>query len=121
MDHFVVVPDTNFESLSGEVRDQMELHIFTHRNVRDIDLVVEERDAAIAIQGAHLAQAEDIFWRGVGPGQGKRTEEAGAGFSGVVEANAGDLTGGGMDLMVVVPIDLVAQDATHFFQAGDVL
>jgi hypothetical protein len=75
VNHFVVVPDANFESLSGEVRDQMELHLLTHRNVRDFDLLVEERDAAIAIESAHLAQAEDILWRGVGLGQGKRTEE----------------------------------------------
>jgi hypothetical protein len=42
MDHFIFKPDANFESLSGNVRDQVELHIFTHRNVWNFDLVVEE-------------------------------------------------------------------------------
>jgi len=48
-------------------------------------------------------------------------EEAGAGFPGVIEANAGDLTGSGVDLVVVVAIDFVVQDAPNFFQIGDVL
>jgi hypothetical protein len=61
MDHFIFKPDANFKSLFGSVRDQVELHIFMHRNVWDFDLVVEEGYAAIAIQGAHLAQAEDIL------------------------------------------------------------
>ena len=46
--------------------------------------MVEERDAAIAIQSAPLAQAKDIFGRGVRLGQGKRAEEADAGFPSIV-------------------------------------
>jgi hypothetical protein len=60
MDHFEFKPDTDLEGVFGEVRDQMQLHIFMHRNMRDFDFVVKERDAAIAIQGASLAQAENI-------------------------------------------------------------
>jgi hypothetical protein len=42
MDYFMFIPDANFESLSDEVRDQMELHILTHRNVWRFDLLVEK-------------------------------------------------------------------------------
>jgi hypothetical protein len=107
VNQFVFEPDANFESLPGNVRDQVELDIFPDRDMRDLDLVIEESDTAIAIHGAHLAQAEDVLGRGIRLWQGKGTEEAGAGFLGVVEADAGDLTGGGMDLMVVVTVDLI--------------
>jgi len=40
----------------------------------------------------------------------KRAEEAGAGISGIVETHAGDLAGGGMDLVIIVAVNLVAQD-----------
>ena len=42
MDHFIIKPDTNFESLFGDVRDQVEFHIFAQRDVRDFDLMVEK-------------------------------------------------------------------------------
>ena len=66
-------------------------------------------------------QAKDILGGGIGFGQGKGSEEAVAEFSGILEAQAGDLAGGGVDLMVIVAVELVAQDAADLFQGGEVL
>ena len=57
----------------------------------------------------------------IGFGQGKRTEEAVAGFSGVLETQAGDLAGGGVDLVVIVTVDFVSQNAADIIQGGEVL
>ena len=55
MNHFVVPPDASFENPPGGIRGHMEFNVLPDSNVWDIDLQVEECDAAIAIQSAHLA------------------------------------------------------------------
>jgi hypothetical protein len=50
--------------------------------------------------------------------QSKGAEEADAGFSSMIKPQAGDLAGDGVDLVVVVAVDFIAQDAADFFQVG---
>ena len=84
--HFSLVPDAYFKTIPGQVGDQVKLDIFIVRDIWNVDLVVEKGDKAITIEGAGLAQAKDVLGRSVGFGQGKRAEEAVAGFPGILEA-----------------------------------
>ena len=82
----------------------MGLNLCAEGHVGDFDPVVEQGNASISIDESCLPKAEDIAWRGVGLGQGERTEEAIACFSGLVESNVGDLLGCRMYLVVVVAL-----------------
>ena len=119
--HFGVVPDADFKTILSWVGDQVKFNLFIVRDIRNIDLVVEEGDKAIPIEGAGLAQAKDVLGRSVGFGQGKRAEETVAGFPSLIETQAGDLACGGVNLVVIVTIHLIAQDTPCFLQGGEVL
>jgi hypothetical protein len=55
----MVSPDSDFEDLFLKIGDHMELDIFVQRNVRDVDFLIEEGDASIAIEHTRISQTED--------------------------------------------------------------
>ena len=55
------------------------------------------------------------FW------QDKRSEEAVAFFPGFLKANARDFPGSGMDLVVIVAVDLLFQHRADFFDSCQLL
>jgi hypothetical protein len=52
MDHFVLPPNAGFQHLSGVVGDEMKIHFFAQWDVGNRDVLVEERNPAIAIHDA---------------------------------------------------------------------
>ena len=62
--------------------------------------------------------AENILGGGVRLGQGEGSEEAVAILASMFKAQAGDLTGGGVDLMVVVTVELIPQDRADLIQGS---
>ena len=54
MDDVLVPPDPDLEDLPGEVRDHMKLNLFMQGDLWDLDLLVEDGDAAIAIHDTGL-------------------------------------------------------------------
>jgi hypothetical protein len=116
----LVPPDADFDHLFGWIRDQMKLNVFMQRHLRQIDLVVEQGDSAVAIDGSGFSQAEDVFGGSVRFGKREAAEETIARLFGVGEANGGDLAGGGMDLVIIVAMDFIVQDGASVSQGGDV-
>jgi hypothetical protein len=80
-----------------------------------------EGELAVAIHPPNAVQAEDIFGRGIRLRKGKRTEQAVACFARLFKAPARNLAAGGMDLLVVIPMDLFAEDRTRLFQLREAL
>jgi len=69
MDHSLIPPDTDFKDLFCWIGDQMELDLFVSRDWREIDLVIENSDSAIAIHGSGFTEAEDVLGRSVRLGE----------------------------------------------------
>jgi len=82
--------------------------------------VVEQGDAAIAIDGASVSEAEDVFGGSIRLGQGEAAEEAVAGLFGAGKTDRGDFSGGRMDLVIIVALDFFVQDRASVRQGGDV-
>jgi hypothetical protein len=95
-------------------------NFFVKLYIGDFDGVIEQGDPSIPVDDSGLTQAKDVLERGVGFGQGKGAEEAVAISPGSVEADAGDLFGGGVDLMVIVAVYFFLQDKTNIFNSRDV-
>ena len=76
---------------------------------------------AIACDITELKQAEDILRGGVGTGDGEGTEEAVAISLGALGAYVGDFTGGGMDLVIVVPVDFGVEGSADVLASGQVV
>jgi hypothetical protein len=74
--------------------------------------VVVERDFPVAVGCPILPQAEYVLGQGVWLGQHKGPEQAVSLLSGLFAADAWNLPGGGMDLVVIVTVYLVSQDTT---------
>ena len=119
--HSIVPPDADVHDVPRYVGDEVDFDILVEWDIRDFDLVVEERNLPIAVDHPGLSQAKDVLGRRVWFGQGEGTEQAVACSPGFLEADAGNLLGDGVDLMIVVAIDLVSQDRSSFFKGGDVL
>ncbi len=78
MHHLVVPPEADLHELLGGVWYEMDVDLFMEGLIGHLDLMVEERDTAIAIDHASthpFAQAEDILGRGVGLGQDEFVED----------------------------------------------
>ena len=116
MHHLVIPPDTDLHDLLGCFWNQVDFDFFVKLHIGNLDGVVEERDSSIAIDDSGLAQAEDVLGRSVGLGQGERAEQAIAISLGSLEADAGNLFGSRMDLVVVVAVYFFPKDRTHLFQ-----
>ena len=99
----------------------MDLDLFAKGHVGYSDPMVEQGNASVSIDESGLPEAEDVLWRGVGLGQGEGTDEAVARSAGFVEWKAGDLLGCGMDLLVVVAMQLLFQDSANLFPGADSL
>ena len=121
MDHLVMPPDTDLHDLLGCVWDQVDFDVFVQLHIGDFDGVIEQRDSSVAVDDSGLAQAEDVLGRSVGLGQGERAEEAMAIFLGSSEADTGNLFSSGVDLVVVVAINLVLEDGTDLLHCRDLL
>ena len=121
MCHLVIAPDTNLHDLLGCVWNEVDMDIIIGIYLWNLDSVVEKRNAAITINDPGLAQAKDILGRSEGLGQRERTKQGVASFPGLIEANAGDLFGGGVDLVLIVAMHFFSQDGTNIFHCGDVL
>ena len=115
MHHFAIPPDTDLHDLLGCVWNQVDLNFFAKLHIGNFDGVVEQRDSSIAVDDSGLAQAKDVLGRSVGLGQGERAEQAIAIFLGSLEADAGNLFGSGVDLVVVVAVYFFLKDRTNLF------
>jgi len=109
MHHLVVPPNADVHEVLGFIRHKMDIDIFSQWHVRDLDDMLEQGNAAIAVDHAFFPQAEQILGRGVRLGQAEFAKQAVAFFSGSCKADVGDLSRGGMDLVVVVAIALSHQ------------
>ncbi len=61
MHHLVMPPEADLHELLGGVWDEMDIDLFVKRHIGHLDLMFEERDAAIPIDYSPFAQAEDIL------------------------------------------------------------
>jgi len=113
--HLVIPPDADLHDLLGCVWNQVDFDFFVELHIRNLDGVVEQRDSAITVDDSGLAQAKDVLGRSVGLGQGERAEQAIAISLGSLEADAGNLFGSGMDLVVVVAVYFFLKDRTNLF------
>ena len=98
----------------------MQVDIFVQRHLGQIDLVVKNGDAAIAIHSSSFSQAEDVLGGGIRLRKGEAAEEAVAFLFGIGEANGGNFAGGGVDLVIIVALDFFVQDGAGVRQARDV-
>lgn len=110
MHHLVVPPDSSLHDLLGCIWNEVDFDFFIELDFWDLDGVAEERNPPIAVDGSGLTQAKDVLGRRVGFREGEGAEEAMALFLGSVEANAGDLFGGGVDLLVVIAMYFFPED-----------
>ena len=119
MHHLVVPPDADVHELLGFIRHKMDIDVFSQWHVRDLDDMLEQGNAAIAVDHACCAQAKHILGRGVRLGQAEFAKQAVAFISSSRKADVGDLSRGGMDL-VVVAINLSLQHTAHFIYGGQI-
>ena len=115
MHQLVIAPDTGLHDLLGCVWNEVDFHFLVEFRFWNFDGMVEQRDSSIAIDDSGLAQAKDVLGRGVGLGQRERAEQAIAIFPCFCEADAGNLFGSGVDLVVVVAVDLFLEDRANIF------
>ena len=119
--HSVVPPDTDVHDVHRYVGDEVDFDILAEWDIRYFDLMVEERNPPIAVDHPGFSQAKNVLGRRVWVRQEEGAEEAVPCSPGFLEADAGDLLGSGVDLMIVVAIDLLSQDRAGFFKGGDIL
>ena len=117
MHHLVIPPATDLHDLLGCVWNQVDFNFFAKLHIGDFDGVIEQRDSSIAVDDSGLAQAKDVLGRSVGLGQGERAKQAIAIFLGSLEADAGNLFGSGVDLVVVVAVYFLLQDKPNIFDS----
>ena len=84
--HTSIPPNADFKDLSGRIWDEVDINIFMGWDLRKVNVVVKERDSAIAICGAGFTQTENIFGGDIGFREGEQTEKAVACAFGVIEA-----------------------------------
>ena len=112
----LIPPNSGLHDALGYVWNQVDFNFLVELHIGNFNCVVEERDSSIAIDDSGLAQAEDVLGRRVGLGQGERAEQAIAIFVGSVEADAWNLFGSGVDLVVIVAVHFLLKDRTNFFR-----
>lgn len=61
VNHSVIPPDAYLHELLGDVGNEVDVDLFVEWCVGYLDHMVEERDAAGAVDPSGLAQAEDIL------------------------------------------------------------
>ena len=93
----------------------MDVNFFVKLHVGNFDGVVEQGYPTITVDDSGLAQAKDVLGRGVGLGQGERAEQAIAILPCSGEADAGNLFGSGVDLVVVVAVDFFLEHRANIF------
>jgi hypothetical protein len=113
--HLAMPPDTGLHNLLEYVWNQVDFDFFVELHLWNFDGVVGQGNSSVAIDDSGLTQAKDIFGRCVRLGQGERAEKAIALFLGFVEADAGNLFGRGMDLVVVVAVHFLLENGTNLF------
>ncbi len=87
----------------------------------DFELKPVDGDCTVRIDESLDSEAEEIFDRAPWGRERELSKERLLGFERSLEAKGGDLSGGGMDLGVVVLTDLLFQDGSRFFDGADVV
>jgi hypothetical protein len=57
----ILEPDPHLHDVPGGIRDEMHIDLLAQRNVCHADIMVEERNAPIAVGDPCLTQTEDVF------------------------------------------------------------
>jgi len=94
----------------------VDFYLLPEGHVGHPDFLVEQGDAPVGINQSPFAEAEDILERHTGFGEGEGSEKVVAQLHGADEAETGDLSSGGMDLVVAATHDLFLQEAASFFR-----
>jgi len=89
--------------------------------VVDFELEVVNRDSSIRINGSIHSKTEDIFDGLIRGFDLKGSEERPFFLEGFLEPLVGDFLCGGMDLLVVIPVEFVVKNALGLFDLGDIL
>ena len=105
MDHFIIPPDAKVHDLVGYIWNKVNGDILIGRGIWDRDGMIKKGDASVPIGCSFLTEAKDVLSGTVRAGDGELTEEAIACLACPFEANIGDLTRCGMDLVVIVAMD----------------
>jgi hypothetical protein len=87
----------------------------------DLQLEVVDRYLSIRIDGSVDSEAEDILHRLIRGFNGKLSEERFFLFEGSLEPQIRDFLGGGMDLLVIISVEFMAQHPLGLFNFGDLL
>ena len=61
MDQLVVPPDADVHDVLGSIGDEVDLNRLAEWDLRQLDGVLEQGNAAIAVHHSGFSQAEDIF------------------------------------------------------------
>ncbi len=87
----------------------------------DLQLEVVDRDSSIRVDGSVHSEAEDIFGRFIRGFDLKGSEERAFFFECSLEPQIGDFLCGGMDLLVVISVELIVKNVLGLFDFGDIL
>jgi hypothetical protein len=87
----------------------------------DLELEIVDRDSSIRVDGSVHSKAEDIFDGLIRGFDLKGSEERTFFFEGFLEPQIGDFLCGGMDLLVIIPVEFVVKNPLGLFDLGDIL
>ena len=87
----------------------------------DFQLEIVDRDSSIRVDGSVHSKAEDIFDGLIRGFDLKGSEERTFFFEGFLEPQIGDFLCGGMDLLVIIPVEFVIKNPLGLFDLGDIL
>lgn len=87
----------------------------------EFQLEVVNRDSSIRVDSSIHSKAEDIFDRLIRGFDLKGSKERAFFSEGLLESEIGDFLCGGMDLLVVIPVEFVVKNPLGLFDFGDIL
>ena len=87
----------------------------------DLQLEVVDGDSSIRVDGSVHSKAEDIFDRLIRGFDLKWSEERTFFSESLLEPQIGDFLCGGMDLLVIIPVEFVVKNPLGLFDLGDIL
>ena len=100
------LPKANLHQVLEQIGNHMNIDVIKKVNFRDLDGVVEERNPTITVDHPGFTQAKDVFGRSIGSRQRKGTKQSITSLLSFLKTDSRDLLGGGVNLMIVVTIDL---------------
>ncbi len=87
----------------------------------ELELKVVDRDSSVRGNSSVHSKAEDIFGRLIRGFDLKGSEERTFFFENFLEPEIGDFLCGGMDLLVVIPVESMVKNPLGLFDFGDIL